>query len=105
MIQKQDSQIIVERMCMTSISRFLSKAVIYSSAHSTKAGTVVCDWFLTAVTVDGTRENKRRHPAHDVLTPIGLWLVLPANQTSRRSCRMSSAFYCNAGQYQCGRVN
>ena len=47
----------LERMCMTTILKFLRKAVIYSSAHSTKADTVVCDWFLRPVTVDGTRTN------------------------------------------------
>ena len=97
----------LERMYMTSSLMFLSKAVIYSTAHSTIAGTVLCDWFLRAITVEGTRINIDIHQqtaARDVLTPIGLCLVLPADETSRRSCRISSAFYCNAGQYRSGRV-
>lgn len=60
---------------MISILKFLSKAVIYSPAHSTKAGTVLCDWFLRAITVEGTRINVGIHQstaAHDVVTLIVL---------------------------------
>jgi hypothetical protein len=95
-------------MCRTSILKFLSKAVIYSSTLSIIEGTVLYDWFLRAITVERTRINVsilQQNAAHDVLTPIALCLVSPAKRTSRSSCRTSLAFYWNAGQLRRGRVN